>query len=373
MKNIGLIVNPIAGMGGRVGLKGTDGFNIQQQAISLGATSEAKYRAFETLNVLSSSSSIFKLTTCSREMGEYPALKAGFKPELVYSMASGPSTANDTRIAASKMQEIGVDLLLFVGGDGTARDICDEIGEDILTLGVPSGVKIQSGVFAVTPKSAGHIVRSFIDGEITETYLRKVIDVDESNLNNDVICSTHYGFLKVPNDNTRIQLGKTATLISQIESLSSLSESFVNQIDNDLTYIIGPGRTTESIMDFMGIDNTLLGVDVIKGKELLAKDVSEQDILNIVDSEKTKIVLTIIGNQGHILGRGNQQISPQVIRAVGFDNFIVIAAKNKLLQLKNRPLLVDTGDPDLDMDLGGYIKVFTDYGEHSVHRISNPV
>ena len=349
MKNIGLIVNPIAGMGGRVGLKGTDGFNIQQQAISLGATSEAKYRAFETLNVLSSSSSIFKLTTCSREMGEYPALKAGFKPELVYSMASGPSTANDTRIAAS------------------------EIGEDILTLGVPSGVKIQSGVFAVTPKSAGHIVRSFIDGEITETYLRKVIDVDESNLNNDVICSTHYGFLKVPNDNTRIQLGKTATLISQIESLSSLSESFVNQIDNNLTYIIGPGRTTESIMDFMGIDNTLLGVDVIKGKELLAKDVSEQDILNIVDSEKTKIVLTIIGNQGHILGRGNQQISPQVIRAVGFDNFIVIAAKNKLLQLKNRPLLVDTGDPDLDMDLGGYIKVFTDYGEHSVHRISNPV
>ena len=200
MKNIGLIVNPIAGMGGRVGLKGTDGFNIQQQAISLGATSEAKYRAFETLNVLSSSSSIFKLTTCSREMGEYPALKAGFKPELVYSMASGPSTANDTRIAASKMQEIGVDLLLFVGGDGTARDICDEIGEDILTLGVPSGVKIQSGVFAVTPKSAGHIVRSFIDGEITETYLRKVIDVDESNLNNDVICSTHYGFLKLPQD-----------------------------------------------------------------------------------------------------------------------------------------------------------------------------
>jgi predicted polyphosphate/ATP-dependent NAD kinase len=369
-KKLGLIVNPVAGMGGRVGLKGTDGQEILEKARSLGAVSIAPNRAVMALRRLVTLINLIEIITFPQEMGENSAREAGFTPTVIGSISSGNTTSTDTQKAASKMKELGVDLILFAGGDGTARDIFNAIDGEIPVLGIPAGVKIQSGVFAINPARAGDIAAKFMKEELTTVQELEVMDIDEEAYRNNRLSSKLYGYLKVPYEESLVQGSKEATTGSEEIVLEAIASEVVESMDKDTLYIIGPGTTTRSIAERLGINKTLLGVDVIENDQLLVSDVNEETLLKLVMGKKSKIVVTVIGGQGFILGRGNQQISPEVIKKVGTQNLIIVASPSKLATLKKRTLLVDTGDPEVDDMLSGYHKVVIGYARRSVYKVS---
>jgi predicted polyphosphate/ATP-dependent NAD kinase len=369
-KKLGLIVNPVAGMGGRVGLKGTDGKEILEKARSLGAVSIAPSRTVIALRRLVSLINLIEIITFPKEMGENSAKEAGFTPTVIGSISSGNTTSTDTQTAASKMRELEVDLILFAGGDGTARDIFNAIDGEIPVLGIPAGVKIQSGVFAINPTRAGDITAKFMKEELTTVQELEVMDIDEEAYRNNRLSSKLYGYLKVPYEESLVQGSKEATTGSEEIVLEAIASEVVESMDKGTLYIIGPGTTTRSIAERLGVNKTLLGVDVVENGQLLVSDVNEETLLRLVMNKKAKIIVTVIGGQGFILGRGNQQISPDVIRKVGPQNLIIVASPSKLSALKKRTLLVDTGDPEVDDMLSGYHKVVIGYARRSVYKIS---
>ncbi len=383
MKRLGLIVNPIAGMGGRVGLKGTDGDDAYLKALSLGAQPQSHRRAVEALTVIADAMPEISLITCAGVMGEDAARRCGFSPILIESTLgdkgrtsdkNGTSPA-DTRLAALEMQRIGVDLLLFAGGDGTARDIYDSLSSrehqatQTPALGIPAGVKMHSGVFAINPRRAGEIASSFLRGESVEVTDAEVMDIDEVAFREGRVTATLHGYLKVPQDSHGIQHTKSGTAVYDDEP-SDIARQVVSKMADDILYIVGPGTTTAAIADMLRIPNTLLGVDVILNQKPVAMDATETELLEMTENRPAKIVVTAIGGQGHIFGRGNQQISPSVIRQVGLDNIIVVAARRKILDLRGQPFLVDTGDPMLDEELSGYIEVVTGFRESHIYKVA---
>jgi predicted polyphosphate/ATP-dependent NAD kinase len=365
-KKIGLIVNPLAGIGGRVGLKGSDGFETIKKAFAMGARKVSPDRAVETLELMASYKDDFDLITYPAEMGEDEARKCGFTPRVIGSIAREQTTSADTRRAAHEIVENGVDLLLFVGGDGTARDIYSAVGDTVNVLGIPSGVKIHSSVYAINPHRAAELVKAFLKG-LTPIREMEVMDIDEELFRKGQVSARLYGYLKVPYERRFVQSSKAASSGSG-ENLQTIAEAVVDDMQDDFYYILGPGTTVRAVGKELNIDKTLLGVDLVYRRELVGKDLNELQLLEMVSEKQAKIVVTVIGGQGYIFGRGNQQISPRVIRMVGKENLIVIAAKNKLVSLQG-PLLVDTGDPELDRSLSGYIRVITGYNEESVWKV----
>ena len=370
MTKVGLIVNPIAGMGGRVGLKGTDGEAALSRARQLRAPQESPARAVEALKVLASAASDVRILTCPADMGEDEARAAGFSPTVVVDAPTEPTTAGDTRRAAREMVRQGVDLLLFAGGDGTARDILDAIGDTTTSLGIPAGVKIHSAVFGATPRDAGRAALAFVRDGLGATRMAEVMDIDEDAFRRGVAAARLYGYLKVPDDNTRLQAAKDGGVESGDRAVRNLAAAVAAKMKPGVTYVMGPGSTIAAVMAELGLEGTLLGVDVVRDGKVVASDASERRILGLIEGRDASIVVTVIGGQGHILGRGNQQISPQVVRAVGPGNIIVAATRDKLASIQGSPLLVDTGDPTLDSNLAGYIRVMTGPGEYAMHRIA---
>lgn len=379
MKKLGLIVNPIAGMGGRVGLKGTDGDEVYRQALSRGAKPLAHLRAVEAVKVVADALPAVSIITCAGSMGEDAARDCGISPILIEGTpeSRNKTNADDTRKAVLEMQRIGVDLLLFAGGDGTARDMCDALGSapdssaQLIVLGIPAGVKMHSGVFALSPRRAGQIARSFLTGEQVAVAEAEVMDIDEDAFRSGRLSATLYGYLDIPQDSGGVQSTKSGAVADDDTAGIDIARQIIADMADDTLYIIGPGTTTAGISDALGIPNTLLGVDVVLNKQVLASDASERELLRLTEGRPAKIVVSVIGGQGYTFGRGNQQISPRLIRRVGKDNIIVLATRRKLLELHGSPLLVDTGDPKLDMELSGYVKVVTGYKESQVHRVSN--
>ena len=383
MKKLGLIVNPIAGMGGRVGLKGTDGEDAHRRAVLLGALPEAQRRAEEALSVVARALPKVSLLTCTGAMGEEVARRGGMSPTLIHDLRdlakqSEMTSAENTRHAAREMRRAGVDLLLFAGGDGTARDICDVLASadadasaNIAALGIPAGVKMHSGVFALNPRRAGEIAVKFLRGEPMEIVEAEVMDIDEEAFRSGRVTASLHGYLRTPQDFGGVQTTKSGSAVQDDEAAMAIARHVVSNMADDTLYIIAPGTTTAAISQALDIPNTLLGVDVALNRELLVADATESDLLRLTDGKTAKIIVSVIGGQGYIFGRGNQQISPKVIRRVGKDNIIVVATSQKLLQLYGMPLLVDTGDPTLDAELSGYVKVVTGRKETQVHRIAS--
>jgi predicted polyphosphate/ATP-dependent NAD kinase len=124
-------------------------------------------------------------------------------------------------------------------------------------------------------------------------------------------------------------------------------------------------------MKKLGLENTLLGVDLVLNGKLLAADVNEMQVLELIEGKKAKIIVTVIGGQGYIFGRGNQQISADVIRQVGKENIIIVATQEKVLSLENGCLLADTGDEEVNMMLNGYIRILTGYREELIYPLSS--
>ena len=379
MKKLGLIVNPIAGMGGSVGLKGTDGGGVYRQALKLGAAPKAQSRAEEALSVVARRMPNFTALTSPGAMGEDVARRCGISPTIIDCPPAihDATSAEDTRHAAQEMQRFGVDLLLFAGGDGTARDICDalrsaaDLPESMAVLGIPAGVKMHSAVFALTPRRAGEIAAMFLYGDPAEVTQAEVMDIDEDAFRNGRVTAALHGYLKTPLDSDGVQSTKSGSAAQDNEATVDIARQVITDMADDTLYIVGPGTTTAAISEALEIPNTLLGVDVIINGKLLASDVGESDLLRLTDGRRTKIIVSVIGGQGYIFGRGNQQISPRVIRHVGMDNIVVVATRRKLLRLQGRPMLIDTGDPALDDELSGYVKVVTGYRESQVHRVAS--
>ncbi len=368
MNRVGIIVNPIAGMGGRVGLKGTDGESYEE-ALRRGAKPVSPRRAIEFLNHVRSMN--FEIVAAAGLMGEEEVLASNKKDllRLVVGEKKERTTADDTKAAAKEMVGKGVDIIVFVGGDGTARDILDAVDEEIPILGVPSGVKMFSAIFAVNPRAAAKVLDEFLAGR-TSLVEREVLDIDEEAYRKGVLRIRLYGYLKVPMPrNDLLQYMKTISKGGEEEENKlAIARTIVEEMEPDTLYLLGPGTTVKAIADLLDIDKTLLGVDAIVNKRLVGKDLDEASILRLLDQYgRAKIIVSPIGGQGFIFGRGNQQISPRVIRRIGKDNIIVIATWNKI---KDLPYLrVDTGDPDVDEMLRGYVKILVDYGRYIVKKI----
>ncbi len=370
-RKLGLVVNPIAGIGGRVGLRGSDGLEIVKRARELGAEPESPRRAVEALKQISLIKNNIELITYPYEMGESEAEECEFSPIVIGSIARDNTTSCDTRNAAKRMLELGVNLLLFAGGDGTARDIYDVIGDKIPALGIPAGVKIHSAVFATNPQNAGNLTALYLGRESLKIRLREaeVMDIDEQAFRENRLTTKLYGYLKVPYERGLVQGVKVGSFSEEEAAMDAIAFDVINNMEDDYLYLIGPGTTTRGIMEKLGLEHTLLSVDAVYQRKLVGSDINESQLLKLIDGKKIKIVVSVIGGQGYIFGRGNQQISAKVIRKAGKENVIVVATKNKILSLQGNPLLVDTGDDEVNQMLTGYIKVVTGFNERTVTRI----
>jgi len=359
IRKAGLIINPVAGMGGAVGLKGTDG--LVERVIQLGAAKVSVGRATRFLEKLKPLGVAIDFLTCPGEMGEDAFRRASLPFRMVQGMErKARTTSEDTKLAASRMLEEGVEVIAFCGGDGTARDILNTVGDKVPVIGIPAGVKMHSGVFAVSPEAAAWILVRFLWGELPLKEA-EVADVDEEAFRQGRVSSRIYGYMSVPYDPERIQGMKVASQPGDevSENALAIARWIVEGMEGSVTYVLGPGSTVKKINQVLGIDGSQLGVDIVRDKALVAADAPEEIIFRNVEDRKAKIIVSPIGNQGFIFGRGNQQISPRVIRMVGKENVVVVATREKLRW--TRSLRVDTGDPELDAHLLGPIRVIADY------------
>jgi predicted polyphosphate/ATP-dependent NAD kinase len=375
MKRIGLIVNPIAGMGGRVGLKGSDGKETLELARKLGAVPECPGKALTALKQIKNNfNGDVRIITYPAFMGEHEALDAGFQPQVIGEINAGETAAEDTIQAAKDLRDAGVDLIFFAGGDGTARNIFDALGEEkIAVLGIPGGCKIHSAVYAINPKTAGDLVVQYLEGKVKDLKVAEVMDIDEEAFRKNIVTAKLYGYLYVPNEKRMVQNMKSGRGYSEEAALDQLSRYFADSMDPDTLYIVGTGSTTKKILDKLGEDGTLLGVDLVHRRKIVAKDVNEKGILDFLATSngKVKMIVTVIGGQGYIFGRGNQQLSPDVIRRVGLDNIIIAASKPKMFSLFGKSLLVDTGDEALNEELTGYRRVYVGYEDSVMFKVTS--
>jgi len=369
---MGFVVNPIAGMGGRVGLKGTDG--VLKEALASGAKPVAPGRAKEFLTKLKELGLMdaIEILTCPSSMGQSEAKAVGLTAKTLPMTLKPETTAEDTKLAVKLLVKSKVDLIVFVGGDGTARDVLDAMKgvNGVPVLGVPSGVKMYSGIFAASTSDAAEVVQAFLEGAAQITDF-EIMDVDETAVRRDRLAVNLYGFLKGPYVPMRLLGSKQASpeTLDERENQMATARFIVETMDPKATYILGPGTTIRCIADLLGVEKTLLGVDIYRDKTII-KDVNEQKILReIKDWSNVWIVLSPIGRQGMLLGRGNQQISPEIIRRVGKERIIVVATRSKIQGIEGNMLRVDTGDPEVDRMLRGYIRVVTDYREWRLMRV----
>lgn len=364
---LGLIINPLAGLGGSVGLKGSDG--QAEQALALGAVPQAMNRAETTLTELLPLKSQFEVYTVAGDMGENVCKQLGLSYQLIYTPTANPSTAQDTELAAQALVDAKVDLILFAGGDGTARNICHVVAEQTTVLGIPAGVKIHSGVYAISPTAAGKLVAKLVAGELVSLDSADVMDIDEDAFRQGVVKARRFGEMRIPAQLRYVQSVKSGGQESDELVLADLAAYITEQMEDNVRYVMGSGSTVAAIMLELGLENTLLGVDVVENGQLIAKDVTAEQLFSLIDGYPSQLIITLIGGQGHVFGRGNQQLSPKVIRCLGRSNIQVIATKEKLEQLQGRPLLADTGDTALDHELAGLINILTGYNDYVMYRL----
>jgi predicted polyphosphate/ATP-dependent NAD kinase len=361
---IGVVINPIAGLGGRVGLKGTDG--KVEEARALGAEPRAPDRARRALETFARRAPDATVLTWGTPMGADVARAAGLEPTVLGSPDGGETSAADTREAvrafvdyvppsedrdgrAAVPEDAGVDLVLFVGGDGTAGDVADAIAaavsdvadRRIPMLGVPAGVKVYSSVFAVSPEDAGEIAATF-----TRVEEREVMDIDEDRYREGEVNPELRAVAWVPVAESLQSSKQTGG-----GTVETLAEGVAADVREGVTYVLGPGSTVGAIKRALGFEGSPLGVDVWRDGEVVVRDGTEQEIIAALGDENV-IVVSPIGGQGFVFGRGNPQLSPAVVRQC---DLRIVASRSKLDDIG--VLRVDTDDPELDEELRGWTRV----------------
>ena len=361
------MVNPVAGMGGGVALKGTDGPGIVAEARARGAVERAGARAREALTLLASRVPGAPILIAPGPIGCEWA--KGLDLSLhVLDLPKLSGTARDTKEAVAAMRS--PDLIVFAGGDGTARDVAGA-APGVPILGIPAGVKMHSGVFAVTPRAAGALIADILtEPDRVRWRETEVMDIDEAALRAGTIAPRLYGMATTPTSGGLMQAAKGAPPRDDTFAVTGAAREIAEQMQPDVVYVIGPGRSAGAVMEAAGLAPTLLGVDVVVNRKAVAQDVTAAELQELVNGRDVRLVLGVTGQQGFLLGRGNQQIAPEVIRQAGRDGLIVIASAEKLAALATPRLLVDTGDADLDARLAGYVRVATGPGRKTMMRVT---
>ncbi len=378
---IGVVVNPVAGVGGPAGLVGSDGEAVQREAFTRGARPRAAARAAEALAVLASAHPGLEVLTAGGALGEDVVRASGLRARVVYRAdESGPTTAGDTARAVAAFVAAGAGLVLFAGGDGTARDAAGGAGAardaaagagaGVAILGIPAGVKMYSGCFAVAPAAAGAIAAEWSTAGTLPTREAEVLDLDEDALRAGRPDPRLFALVSVPVAGGRTQARKAPTPTSDADAVRRAAAGVVARLQPGVRYLLGPGGTLAAVSRELGIPGTPLGVDVVQDGQLIARNVSSDEALDAIAGRPAQAVVTVIGGQGFLLGRGNQQLSPAVIAALGPDPLLVVATEQKLIDLSGRPLLVDTGDPSLDARLAGHVRVTTGPASSSIYPVS---
>ena len=368
---LGVVVNPWAGIGGATALKGSDGSAVRAEALARGAEPRAPGRMTRTLAGLELKD--LSVLTWGGAMGEGAALAAGLSASVL-GAAEGESTGADTQHAVRALVAAGIDLLLFAGGDGTARDVASALAEQTdppLVLGVPAGVKMHSGVFAVTPEAAAEVITGLRTGALITRSEGEIRDIDEAAFREGVVKTRFYGALAVPGAPRWVQATKVSGREQEPLVLEEIAADIAARMDRsgDTLWVLGPGSTTAAIAAHLGAEKTLLGVDVFQHRACIAKDVTGEALLAFCEGKAVALVVTAISGQGHIFGRGNQQLSPTFLRRLGPGQWHIVATRSKLLTLEGRPLQVDTGDPALDRALSGYRSVITGFEDEVVYAV----
>jgi len=391
MFKLGLIINPVAGVGGSVALKGSDG--MAMHALALGAEPKANARAQTALKVLQPYQDEITVYTVNDLMGEQAAKALGFQVNLIYKTDSEHTKADDTEQSVAALLAEQVDIILFAGGDGTARNIAKVVTEhanqskqaQIPVLGIPAGCKIHSGVYAITPIAAGRVVELMITKQLVTLTTGDIMDIDESLFRQGVVKAKRFGEMQIPSELRYVQAVKSGGKESDELVLHDISEDVIDKMSeaDDSLFIIGSGSTTAFLMTELNLENTLLGVDLVQDNDLIASDVTEERLWEQLmktkqNEQSVQLIITLIGGQGHLFGRGNQQLSPRIINHIieqkgGKENITIIATKTKLTALENRPLISDTGDVKLDQNLSGFMPVTTGYRDQVLYPVVSPV
>jgi predicted polyphosphate/ATP-dependent NAD kinase len=372
---LGLIVNPYAGVGGSVGLKGSDGDEVRTEAFARGAEVRAQARMQRCLTMLQPFAQHLQIFCYAGDMGEYALRDLGFRYTLVGQPNAQVTSAQDTIAAAKTLAKFNVDIMLFAGGDGTARNIADALTEvnaqQQVVLGVPSGVKMHSGVYAITPEAAGEILLCLLKKQLVNIEECDVKDIDENAFREGQVRARLYGRMFAPVLPQFLQQVKNSGAAQDELVKLDIAHSLIDGLMDDTLYIVGPGSTTYVFLQQLGVKGTLLGVDVVLNHQLVVADASANQLQELIENHNggIKIIVTAIGGQGHIIGRGNQQLTPPILRKVGRENIHIIATKEKILSLQGRPLLVDSNDAELDQSFTGYQSILVGYNESILYPI----
>ncbi|WP_336629208.1 MULTISPECIES: ATP-NAD kinase family protein [unclassified Microbacterium] len=372
---IGLVVNPVAGVGGPAGLAGSDGAAVQARAAEHGSVPRAGGRAVQALAIIARAHPGVRILTAAGAMGAAAVAEAGLEPVVVFTPVGDPTSPEDTAAAVAAVAAAGATLVLVAGGDGTLRDavrgLTTPTGRPAV-LGIPAGVKMYSPVFAVSPVAAGSLAADWIGPDPVPTAEREVLDVDEAALRRARVEPVLYGTLRVPQRLGRTQARKAPTPATEEAAVASAARAAVAAMRPGVRYLLGPGGTTARIAAELGVAKTPLAVDVVLDGAVIAAGADERRLLDEVAAGPAQAVVTVIGGQGFLLGRGNQQLSARVIRAMGSDPLLVVAPEQKLVDLAGRPLLVDTGDAELDAALAGHVRVITGAAATAFYAVSAP-
>ncbi|MCX6428567.1 MAG: NAD(+)/NADH kinase [Actinobacteria bacterium] len=358
---VGLIVNPIAGMGGKVGLHGTD-LESFAVALSLGAQPTSGLRTVRALAGLVNEQELFDFYAAAGVMGGDYLEEAGISYTRILNFASDrKSGAGDTRAIASSLIEVGVDIILFSGGDGTARDIFSVIGGKIPIIGIPAGVKMRSEVFGIYPESIAGILISQAQSSVgTRVREAEILDVSELPNRNGIWDTELFGVALTPNATQHIQCSKISGESHADIGLCELANAMAKEMAPGKLYLIGPGRSAHLILQEQGLVGSFVGVDALVDGQVIGRDLSEDAILALLERfEKRELILGVIGGQGFLLGRGNQQISARVISAIGFDAITIMASARKISALIPARLHIDLGESDIYPLIPQYIQVHT--------------
>lgn len=374
--SIGFFINPVAGAGGPLALKGSDNVALRQGLYTGRVEGRSQGRARQFLKPLVGHKQLFKWICPPGVMGAacLQALELDFST-LSCDIKTKTDKKDTQKVVCALLKE-NIDLLVFVGGDGTARDVCEVVGELQPCLGIPSGVKMQSSVFGVHPLASAQLVIDLALGKLTGVKAQEVRDIDEHFLQKGLVKSRHFGFLNVPESSELVQNVKQGALETDEQILLDIAAEIRQAIDDakkPVLMIFGPGSTTASVQRDLGFEGTLLGVDARtpEGQAFLDLDANALDALVAQYANQCRLVLTVIGGQGHLIGRGNQQLTVKSLKAIGRENCWVVASKNKLQSLNGRPLIMDSGDAELDQQWAGLIEVICAYNNRVLYRVGH--
>lgn len=371
---LGLLINPYAGVGGPLALKGSDSLpaavrnNLHAQVASSDAP--AQQRVAQFLQALATEPLSLQWVSVDGPLGGAVLAQAGLRFEAVSVAVEQPSTAADTQALACAIAAAGVDLLIFAGGDGTARDICDAIGMRLPVLGLPAGVKMHSGVFAINPQAAATVVADLQQGRWVALDTAEVRDIDEAALQTGRVIAKHFGEMRVPIASNQLQQVKCSGLEVEALVVAEIAADVTESMPSGQLYALGPGTTVAAVAAALGVANTLLGFDLVRDGALVLADATADDLWQHAQRESLRVIITPTGGQGSLIGRGNQQLTATLLQKIGRDALQVLATPAKLKALSGRPLRLDTHNAELDRAWSGLWPITTGYQQAALYSVS---